>query len=319
MSDVEAAFRSWADDITAASAVAHFATTADLMGRAGRRRRGRVLAASTSTLLATAVIVVIIVTTGFLDPGRSSVQVRATPEPSSVENRFVPVASSLPGGDQQLVVPFLDGRTVTASYPTGLKVASLGMTASVEIAWAGVSAGPHGCCQPNALAVYTELRTRFGTTKPIQVFSNVPSGEVDLMPGDAVGSPQQQFLVFTFGHWLVEIPDAGSLGAENLATLAANLSGSVDAGGFLRLSIRAPLTALLHPSIVFGAATVNSPQIEVTPQTCSAGSSRPFRQGDGENGVAVCDSQGVITASATGPNTFVDQIAAGLELRSTSP
>ena len=210
-----------------------------------------------------------------------------------------------------LVSPSLDCR--------GLLHPLVSVTASVEIAWPGVSAAPRGCCQPNALATYTDLRAQFGNTKPIRVFSHAPSGEVDLMPGDAIGSPRHEFLVFTFGHWLVEIPDAGSLGASNLATLAANLSGSIDAGGYLRLSIREPLTALLHPSIVFGEPTLNSPQIEVTPQECTARSSRPFRQGDGTSGVAVCDSQGMVGASATGPKTFVDQVASGLKLGPPSP
>jgi hypothetical protein len=101
----------------------------------------------------------------------------------------VPVASPLPGGRDRLDLHFLDGRTVAMSYPADVNVAALGMNASVEIAWPGVSAKPNGCCQPNALAFYTELRTQFGASKPIRVFSHTPSGQVDLMPGDALGSP----------------------------------------------------------------------------------------------------------------------------------
>jgi hypothetical protein len=138
-------------------------------------------------------------------------------------------------------------------------------------------------------------------------------------PGETLGSPHETFLVFTFGNWLLIVPDAGSLGAHNLSTLAANISGSVDPQGFLHLSIRKPLAALLHPSIVFGAGTANSSQIEVTPRSCTPGSVEPFQQGDGEHGVAVCDSRGAINASATGPNLFVDRISAGLKLDHPDP
>jgi hypothetical protein len=243
---------------------------------------------------------------------------RAWPAPSRVGDRFVPVASPLPGGRDRLDLHFLDGRTVAMSYPADVNVAALGMNASVEIAWPGVSAKPNGCCQPNALAFYTEVRTQFGASKPIRVFSHTPSGQVDLMPGDALGSPHESFLVFTFGKWLLEIPDDGSLGGINLSTLAANLAGSIDPSGYLHLSLRKPLTALLHPSIVFGGASEFSPQIELTPRSCSSTSSYPFRQGDGESGVAVCNREAATNASVTGPKAFVDQLAVGLKLSSAN-
>jgi hypothetical protein len=313
MSDVEKAFRSWADKVRAMSEASGPVPVEAIMHRGARRRR-RKFTASTSIVLVAAAIAVTVIASGVFEGGGSRVQVRGTPTSSSVENRYVPVASTSPGGDQRLVVPLLDGTTFAVSYPARVNIAALGMTASVEIAWPGASATSPGCCQPNALAFYTDLRTQFGASKPLRVFAPTPSGQVDLMPGDALGSPHETFLVFRFGKWLLEIPDAGSLGDSNLSTLAANLSGFVDPSGYLHLSLHKPLTALLHPAILFGAATVNSPQVEVTPRSCPASSSQPFQQGDGESGVAVCDSQGLINASATGPKTFVDEIASGLKL-----
>jgi hypothetical protein len=317
MNDVEFAVRSWADEVNAGSEASDPVPLQVLVSRGRRRRRRRRVGLAATALLGAALVVG--ATVGMLGAGQSRVQVRTTPTPSSVADRFVPVASTVPGGDKRLLVPFLDGKTVTLSYPADLNIAGLGMNASVEIAWSGTSATTQGCCQPNAFTSYTDMRTQFGATKPITVFSHTPSGEVDLMPGDSFGSPRETFLVFTFGKWLLIVPDAGSLGAHNLSTLAANLSGSVDPTGYLHLSLREPLTAMLHPSIVFGAGTANSPQIEVTPRSCTAGSLEPFQQGDGEHGVAVCDRQGTINASATGPNTFVDGISAGLKLDSTNP
>jgi hypothetical protein len=318
MPEVETAFRAWTDDVITASETFRALPVEELMRRGARRRRRKVIAAS-SMMCLVAALVVILLTTGILAAGRSSVQVSETPSTSSVGDRFVPAESTVSGGDQRLALRFLDGKSVELSYPASANVAALGITASIEIAWPGVSATPNGCCQPGALAYYTDLRTQFGSTKPIKVFSRGPAGQVLYLPGDAIGSPHQNFLVFTFGHWLLEIPDAGSLGAKNLSTLAANLSGSVDSSGYLHLFIREPLVGLLHPSIVFGAASVNSPQIEVTPRSCSPSSAYPFRQGDGESGVAVCDSEGTINASVTGPKTFVDQLASGLKLGPRHP
>ncbi|MDQ1458859.1 MAG: hypothetical protein QOI08_343, partial [Actinomycetota bacterium] len=193
MSDVEFAVRSWAEEVNARSEASHPIPLQVLASRGMRRRRRRRVGLAATALLAAALIVG--ATAGGLGGGRSKVQVRTTPTPSRVGNRFVPAASTLPGGDERLLVPFLDGKTVTMSYPTDLNIAALGMNASVEIAWSGTSATPHGCCQPNAFTSYTDMRTQFGATKPISVFSHTPSGEVDLMAGDTFGSPHETFLV----------------------------------------------------------------------------------------------------------------------------
>ena len=99
---------------------------------------------STSIVLVAAAIAVTVIASGVFEGGGSRVQVRGTPTSSSVENRYVPVASTSPGGDQRLVVPLLDGTTFAVSYPARVNIAALGMTASVEIAWPGASAHSSG-------------------------------------------------------------------------------------------------------------------------------------------------------------------------------
>jgi hypothetical protein len=217
-----------------------------------------------------------------------------------------------------------DGRGFALSYPRSLDLARFGLTVGGEVDWP-VTTGTFRCCGQYMAPYYGTVASIF-SGHPLATYRGLRGAKVLYYSGAQAGSrfyePGFDYLVFTFGHWVVPVMDIGHTAYYTARmTLAERVTwaGSFDAhltkGGYLVFAPHAPLRVhrgqmdiVLHGSV--GLLEIGGPQsctdTQASPQTIPAGR-------------AWCDPSTGVHLSVTGQPGFVDLASSGLAIRRLGP
>jgi hypothetical protein len=266
----------------------------------GRARRARLLSSAAVIVAIAAIAGGIVAATRSTGPTITIEGSPTTTAPPIVSpyttGRFVPPQH---GDHGAVVMPVTlpDGERFTVRYPPAMEIAQLGFAGTtgvngklVTITYqqvAGVYAGP-----------------------PVATFPGADGGTVSLFHAKqrsgVVGLPGDE-LAYQFGPWLamVEAPTS----AADQAQWATNLSGTVDADGYLVLHAQPPLTVANSFEGGFGKVPGNTLELASNLYCGQPGSDTSTRRrqtnGDGSEFVSWC--QGTLHVTAEGSPKFLDQ------------
>ena len=238
--------------------------------------------------------------------GTTTVTTPTTVGPT-VDDRFVP-PTTVQHGLVVLPVTLPDGETFTLRYPPAMKIAQLGF------AGGGGVVGFSGVSSRQVTVGYTNVQRVYGAAPPRSIFHDATGNQVSLYEGpDESGK-----LAFQFGPWLVQVADDNyAMTDSQLATWARNLTGTVDANGYLVLHAKTPLRVANWFDGGFGSFDSGNLLELANHLYCGQPESdtsahRRFTNGNRTHGVSWCD--GDLHVVASGAPSFVDLADRQLEV-----
>jgi hypothetical protein len=227
-------------------------------------------------------------------------------------------------------ITFPDGRQIELRAPRELALAGLEVRTRASVSWP-VRSEPRRCCSRVVSIDDSPSGARYGDADPITTYPGADGEPVPYYRGSDVGvSARVNFLVFRFGLWFVEVHDVARPGDfedpmtdEERRTWAASLRGRVDEYGYLVLEAEPPLAIEPNANAVLGEPSSSLRYVLIEDGFCAHEGSDTAtpRLVDEPAGVgaAWCDPVTGLHVYAAGPADFVSTLAAGLEIRPTTP
>jgi hypothetical protein len=237
--------------------------------------------------------------------------------------RFVPPTATR-NGRTTMAIRLPDGRGFALTYPRSLNLARFGLTVGGEVNWP-VTTGTFRCCDQYMAPYYGTVASIF-SGQPLATYRGVHGAKVPYYWGGQAESPYHEpgfdYLVFTFGRWVVPVMDIGHtsyytarMTDNERATWARSFDAHLTKGGYLVFAPHAPLQLsrgemdiVLHGSD--GTLEIGGPQsctdTQAAPQIIPAGR-------------AWCDPSAGVRLSVTGQSRFVDLSSSGLVIRRLGP
>jgi hypothetical protein len=257
----------------------------------------------------------------------SSTTAAPTTHPS-IDGRFIPPTTT-ENGFVVLPVTFPDGETTTLRYPPEMKIAQLGFAGDVGVEYP-VTNGALRCCSRVVSIRYATVAQVYGDAQPVKVYRGANGEAVDYFHAsqavDPVNATKQDYLVFQFGPWLVQVYDVQQSGDFELrmtdaerATWARSLTGTLDANGYLVLHAQAPLSIPHDQGQESGFGSEPGNVVELDPHLyCNEPGSdtnvrRKGSSADGRHGVSWCVAK-ELHVSAHGTARFAELAATQLEV-----
>jgi len=283
-----------------------------------RTRRTRFATSATSIVAVVAIVLAVVAARNNRGPqivvGGGSTTTITTPTSvaPSVDDRFIP-PTTVQSGLVALPVTLPDGETFTLRYPPAMKIAQLGF------AGGGGVVGFSGVSSRQVTIGYTNVQRVYGDTPPRSIFHDANGNQVSLYSG----SDQNGRLAFQFGPWLVQVADDNyAMTNSQLETWARNLTGTVDANGYLVLHAKAPLSVANWFDGGFGSFDKGNLLELADHLYCGQPESdtskhRRFTNGNRTHGVSWCDAD--LHVVATGTPSFVDLADRQLQVSASTP
>jgi hypothetical protein len=243
---------------------------------------------------------------------------QSTPAP-----RFVPPTTTR-GGRSTLAIRLPDGRGFSLSYPRSLDLARFHMTAAGQISWP-VTSGRYSCCSEAAAPYYGTVASIFAG-QPLATYRGLHGAKVLYYSGAQAGSrfyePGFDYLVFTFGPWVVPVLDIGHtsyytarMTIAERATWARSFDAHLTKDGYLVFTPHAPLQ-LSRGGMDIVLQGGNGTLEIGGPQSCTDTQSDPQVIPAGR---AWCDPSAGVRLSVTGQPRFVDLASSALVIRRLDP
>jgi hypothetical protein len=283
--------------------------------RRRHRRRQRWVGAGVALLV---VGLVATATLKFGNDHPTPVAPKSTPAP-----RFVPPTTTR-NGRTTMAIRLPDGRGFALSYPRSLDLGRFGLTVAGQINWP-VTSGRYSCCSEAAAPYYGTVASIF-SGQPLATYRGVHGTKVRYYSGAQAGSgfyePGFDYLVFTFGHWVVPVMDishtayyTARMTMAERVTWARSFDAHLTRGGYLVFAPQAPLrlTRGRMDIVLHGSAGL----LEIGgPQSCAETQTAPQMIPAGR---AWCDPSTGAHLSVTGQPGFVDLASSGLVIRRLGP
>ena len=249
---------------------------------------------------------------------RSPVPTKVTQSP-----RFAPPTTTR-NGRTTMTIRLPDGRGFALSYPRSLDLARFGLTVGGEVDWP-VTTGTFRCCGQYLAPYYGTVASIF-SGQPLATYRGVHGAKVLYYSGAQGGSrfyePGFDYLVFTFGHWVVPVMDIGHtsyytarMTMAERATWARSFDAHLTKGGYLVFAPHAPLRLTRGQMDIVLRGSVGLLEIG-GPQSCTATQAAPQMIPAGRGW---CDPSTGVYLSVTGQPGFVDLASSGLLIRRLGP
>jgi hypothetical protein len=243
---------------------------------------------------------------------------------STQSPRFVPPTTTR-NGRTTMAIRLPDGRGFAVSYPRSLDLARFGLTIGGEVDWP-ITSGRYSCCSEAATPYYGTAASLFAG-KPLATYRGVHGTKVLYYSGAQTTlqnfyEPGYDYLVFTFGPWVVPLLDIGHTSYYTArmtdgerATWARSFDAHLTKGGYLVFAPRTPLHVSRGSMDIVLNGSDGSLEIG-GPQSCTDTQAAPQIIPAGR---AWCDPSAGVRLSVTGQSRFVDLASSGLVIRRLGP
>ena len=248
------------------------------------------------------------------------------PSPSRLADRMVPVVS-VDHGTTTLHATLPNGTQLVLTYPADVKLAELGATAYGTFDGPDpLSIGPGRCCSYYVTFSYANIDDLY-LGAPVTTYRGAHGTNVDLFHASQRRTPPDSRsvdrLVFSFGHWVAEIPvRVGAETEQERIDLAAHVQADIQHDGFPALRLDGDLHrgSDMGTGIIFGDLTTTAPQVHISSGFCSDPGSntsvrRPGDKRGAESGLIWCDESTKLLIEVTGPTDFTTVLGDQLKLR----